>query len=360
MGFLSAYQGRTVLVTGDSGFKGSWLCLWLQRLGAKVVGYALPPLTGQDNFVACGLSEEIEHIDGDVRDLAKLKAAFRAHQPSIAFHLAAQPLVIASYDDPVDTFSTNVMGTAHFLECVRLTPSVRAAVNITTDKVYENLEQLAGYHEEDRLGGHDPYSASKAASEIVTHSYRRAFMHDAESARVATARAGNVIGGGDWADKRIFPDCIRALRDGQPIVVRNPGAVRPWQHVLEPLCGYLMLGERLLSEAGADFEGAWNFGPEPETTVTVGTLVDAVISAWGAGSVQTPPRPEGARHEANLLTLDITKAKSELGWFPALDLAELVRFSVDGYRVEGDEAAFRSARLAQIVAYEACMNRRAE
>jgi CDP-glucose 4,6-dehydratase len=355
---LDAYQGRTVLVTGDTGFKGSWLCLWLQSLGATVVGYALPPETAQDNFVTCGLTTEIEHIDGDVRDLAHLQSVFEAHQPSVAFHLAAQPLVIASYEDPIETFATNVMGTAHFMECVRQTASVAAAVNITTDKVYENLEQVAGYLETDRLGGHDPYSASKAASEIVTNSYRKAFLHSEGSARVATARAGNVIGGGDWADNRIFPDCVRALRAERPIVVRNPDAVRPWQHVLEPLCGYLMLAAKLLSDDGDRFQGGWNFGPDPTTTVPVGALVEHVITAWGSGHVETPPRPEGAVHEATLLTLDITKANSELDWYPALGLQELVRFSVDGYRVEGTQADFRAARLAQIAEYEACVAQR--
>ena len=318
-----------------------------------MVGYALPPKTPQDNYVACGVAQRIQHLDGDVRDLTRLSTLFAERSPDIAFHLAAQPLVIASYDDPIETFSTNVMGTANFLECVRRTDSVQAAVNITTDKVYENLEQLAGYRETDRLGGHDPYSASKAASEIVTASYQKSFMYSEGSARIASARAGNVIGGGDWADKRIFPDCVRALRAGEPIVVRNPDAVRPWQHVLEPLYGYLMLGARLLGEDGAAFQGGWNFGPEPETTVPVGRLVNEVISAWGEGQMHTPPRPQGAVHEATLLTLDIAKAKSQLGWTPQLDLAALVSFSVDGYRVEGSAEDFSAARLAQIAEYEA-------
>ena len=358
MQLSNAFKGRKVLVTGDTGFKGSWLCLWLQRRGAEVIGYALPPATPQDNYVACGLKDCFEHIDGDVRELSDLQAVFREHEPEFAFHLAAQPLVIASYADPVDTFATNVMGTANFMECVRQTESVVAALNITTDKVYENLEQSEGYRESDRLGGHDPYSASKAASEIVTNSYRKAFLHRPGSPNVATARAGNVIGGGDWADNRIFPDCIRALRAGRPIVVRNPGAVRPWQHVLEPLYGYLTLAAKLASEEGADFQGGWNFGPEPETTVPVGTLVNEVLAVWGAGTVETPPRPEGAVHEATLLTLDITKAKRDLGWHPALDLKDLVRFSVEGYQVEGSPVVFREARLAQIAAYEAAVAQR--
>ena len=353
MSLLDVYRGKTVLVTGDTGFKGSWLCLWLERLGAEVVGYALPPKTPQDNYVVCGVAGRIQHLDGDVRDLSRLSTLFSETSPDIAFHLAAQPLVIASYEDPIETFATNVMGTANFLECVRRTDSVRAAVNITTDKVYENLEQRAGYRETDRLGGHDPYSASKAASELVTTSYQKSFMHTEGSARIASARAGNVIGGGDWAENRIFPDCVRALQAGEPIVVRNPDAVRPWQHVLEPLYGYLMLGARLLGEGGDDFQGGWNFGPEPETTVPVGALVGEIISAWGQGEVHTPPRPPSAVHEATLLTLDITKAKAQLGWTPLLDLHGLVTFSVDGYRVEGDIEAFASARFAQIAAYEA-------
>jgi CDP-glucose 4,6-dehydratase len=346
------YRGQTVLVTGDTGFKGSWLCLWLRRLGANVVGYALPPQAPEDNFVACGLGSRIHHVDGDVRDLAHLQAVFTEHSPVVAFHLAAQPLVLASYEDPIETFSTNVMGTAHFLECVRQTPSVRAAVNVTTDKVYENLEQSVGYHEGDRLGGHDPYSASKAASELVTTSYRRAFLHGPGAARVATARAGNVIGGGDWAANRIFPDCIRALQKRQPIVLRNPGAVRPWQHVLEPLYGYLLLGARLLGDDGERFEGAWNFGPREDTTVPVAALARAVVEAWGHGSVETPPQEPGAARETTLLKLDIRKAVAEIGWRPALDFDGLVRFSVDGYRVEGDHDAFTAARTAQIAAYE--------
>jgi CDP-glucose 4,6-dehydratase len=359
MDLRRAFEGLTVLVTGDTGFKGSWLALWLSHLGARVVGYALPAKTPRDNYVVCDVGARIEHVDGDVRDLAAMQAVFAAHQPDVVMHLAAQPLVLASYDDPIETFATNVMGTAHMLECVRRTASVQAVLNVTTDKVYENLESPRGYQESDRLGGHDPYATSKAASELVTTSYRRSFFGaDGHGARIATARAGNVVGAGDWADNRIFPDCIRALERGEPVVMRNPSAVRPWQHVLEPLAGYLELTARLLGDDGDRFEGAWNFGPNPETVVPVEALVRATVAAWGTGQAESAaPRPS-AGHETHLLTLDISKAVQALCWRPTLDLQALARFSVEGYRVEGPPEAFVSQRLAQIAAYEALANAR--
>ena len=246
--FNNIYKGKTVLVTGDTGFKGSWLVIWLLNLGADVVGYALNPKTEKDNYVICNLSDKITHIDGDIRDYQTVLKVFSKYEPEIVFHLAAQPLVLDSYKDPLYTYSTNVMGTVNFFEAVRHTPSVKVAINITSDKCYENREWVYGYREVDQVGGKDPYSASKGASEIITSSYLRSFFNQDNTAHIAPVRAGNVIGGGDWADHRIFPDCMRALLNDKPIVIRDPEAVRPWQHVLEPLSGYLSLGSLLYTE----------------------------------------------------------------------------------------------------------------
>ena len=272
--FNSVYKDKTVLVTGDTGFKGSWLAIWLKELGANVIGYSLNPGAEEDNYVVCGLARKITHIDGDIRDQHSLKSVFDEYKPDIIFHLAAQSLVLESYNDPVETYSTNVMGTVNILEVIRHIDSVRAVVVVTTDKCYENRECDYGYRETDRLGGKDPYSASKAACEIVINSYLQSFFNLENTVSVASARAGNIIGGGDWAENRIIPDCIRSLRKDEPIIVRNPQSVRPWQYILEPLSGYLKLGACLYKD-GKEYSGAWNFGPKD--TITVKGLVEEVI-----------------------------------------------------------------------------------
>jgi CDP-glucose 4,6-dehydratase len=327
---LDHYRGKNVFVTGDTGFKGSWLCLWLLSLGAKVTGYALP-FAKNEHFDACGLSRRIRHIDGDVRDAERLERAMRKARPEIAFHLAAQPLVLESYKEPAETFDVNVVGTVSFLDAVRSCGPVRAAVVVTTDKVYQNPEDGAAFAETDPLGGADPYSASKAAAEIVVQSYTKSFFTDRNSSAVASARAGNVIGGGDFAQHRIVPDCVRALWAGRPIVVRNPGSVRPWQHVLEPLFGYLLLGASLLTK-GNECSGAWNFGSSPAHARTVLELAHEFVAEWGFGTVTYNSSKNSAPHEARYLRLNSAKAARRLGWRPVLGFNESVRNTVDEYR----------------------------
>lgn len=312
--FGGHFAGRRVLVTGHTGFKGSWLSEWLLTLGADVIGYALEAPTEPSLFEELGLEGRMRSVVGDVRDLQRLREVFGAERPEIVFHLAAQPLVRLSYDEPVDTYATNVMGTVNVLEAIRHTPGVRVAVMVTSDKCYENRETGQAYAEDDPLGGYDPYSSSKACAELVTSAYRRSFFGEGAETRIASVRAGNVIGGGDWALDRIVPDCVRALESGVPITVRNPDAVRPWQHVLEPLSGYLLLASRMWS-GGHEFDGAWNFGPREHGTVPVRRVVEAMIGGWGSGSWD---HPDGIRsvHEANLLALDIAKAREILGWAP--------------------------------------------
>jgi CDP-glucose 4,6-dehydratase len=356
--FGGAYAGRRVLVTGHTGFKGSWLCEWLLSLGAEVSGYALEPPTDPSLFAELDLARRIAHHRiGDVRDLAALRGFFAETRPEIVFHLAAQPLVRLSYEQPVETFETNVMGTVDVLEAVRGCDSVRVAVNVTSDKCYENRETGQAYCEVDAMGGWDPYSSSKGCAEIVTTAYRRSFFGDGSNVRIASARAGNVIGGGDWAADRIVPDCIRALAAGEPIVVRNPGAVRPWQHVLEPLSGYLTLAARVL-EAPRRYADAFNFGPSSGDQVDVEELVGLFLSAWGSGSMTRPLDEGAAPHEAGLLRLSCEKAAHVLGWRPVLDGREAIRWTAEWYRQwhtraapgEGDLAR---ASLDQIAAYEA-------
>jgi CDP-glucose 4,6-dehydratase len=347
--FSNIYKNKKVLLTGDTGFKGSWLAIWLKELGAEVFGYSLPPKSIKDNFVTTGLNSKIEHRDGDVRDFtAFLKYVSDIH-PDIAFHLAAQPLVLDSYTDPRYTFETNVMGTVNFFEIIRLVPTIKAAINITSDKCYQNNEWLWGYRESDPMGGKDPYSASKGASEIITAAYKASFFSDNESAAIASARAGNVIGGGDWADYRIVPDFFRALSSGKPLSLRYPDATRPWQHVLEPLSGYLLLGARLL-ENGKSFSGGWNFGPRDINNYSVQKLVETLINVAGKGTFLVPKDAE-RKHEASFLKLDISKSNHLLGWSPVLDFVQTIRFVVDGYLCEniGDDLYRR--RLQQIREY---------
>lgn len=328
------WKGKNVLLTGHTGFKGSWLAIWLEMMGAKVTGYSLEPLTPNDNFVLSGIGYRMRHQIGDVRDFDRLHRLFEEVRPEIVFHLAAQPLVRLSYDSPKETYDVNVGGTVNVLECCRLSDSARVIVNITTDKCYQNNEWVWGYRENDRLGGFDPYSSSKACSELVTDAYRSSFFNPASFSRhgksLASARAGNVFGGGDWQVDRIIPDCIRHLERGEPIIVRNPHAVRPWQHVLEPLSGYLLLAEKLFARPGV-YDGAWNFGPEESSFLKVGALVDGVVRAWGSGCWEDRSDPE-AVHEAHLLKLDITKAKALLGWAPVWSIDRAVGKTVHWYR----------------------------
>ena len=293
--FSGIYRGKKVLVTGHTGFKGSWLALWLHLLGAEVIGFSLPPSGEFDNYNLLGLGANITDIRGDIRDRAHLREVFETHQPELVFHLAAQAIVRDSYVNPVDTFETNVMGTANVLECIRLSESIEAGLIVTSDKCYENKEQIRGYREEDALGGYDPYSASKGCAEIVTASYRRSFFEGEIKTpiSISTARAGNVIGGGDWSAYRILPDCIKSLLEQKPIGVRNPKAVRPWQFVLEPLYGYLLLVANMYVEPDR-FCGAWNFGPDYKSVIPVQAVVEKILRLWGSGVLGRPIRQYGA------------------------------------------------------------------
>lgn len=354
--FGGVYAGKKVFVTGHTGFKGAWLTEWLLNLGAKVTGFSLPPPTQPSLFDQLGLAERINHIAGDVRDTAALSAAVAAAQPDFIFHLAAQPLVRESYRTPVETYDTNVMGTIHLLEAARQLNKLCAVVCVTTDKCYENKEWVHGYREEDPLGGYDPYSSSKAAAEIAIAAWRRSFFK-AHPVKIASARAGNVIGGGDWAADRIVPDCIRALQKREVIAVRNKHATRPWQHVLEPLSGYLWLGAVLakpsLTDFSADhFSSAFNFGPGHDANRTVAELVEQILKHWpGRWADRSDPK---AVHEASLLQLTTDKSNALLGWSPAWSFAETIRETVTWYaaakpRVAG--SVLRRLTVQQIQGY---------
>lgn len=341
----AVFAGRRVLVTGHTGFKGSWLSYWLTTLGADVTGYALEPPTEPSLFEALGLDGLVRHVVADVRDEERLARELAGANPEVVFHLAAQPIVRESYVQPRTTFDANVMGTVNLLEAVRAGDTVAATVVVTSDKCYRNREDGRPFVEDDAMGGRDPYSASKGCVELVTAAYSASFFAVGASA-VATARAGNVIGGGDWASDRIVPDCVRALTADQPVVVRNPGAVRPWQHVLEPLAGYLLLGEALLRDGDAA-AGAWNFGPAPDDgALTVRWVVERFIEEWGAGSWVAPEGGEVQPHEARLLSLDSAKARARLGWAPVWDSAEAVRRSAEWYRGHHGDPR-RSRRLLE-------------
>lgn len=332
--FSEIYRGKRVLVTGHTGFKGSWLALWLHELGARITGLALPPNTNPSHFDLIRLKDLVHHLEGDIRDPVTVQRAFATAKPEIVFHLAAQPLVRDSYDDPKTTFDTNIGGTVNVLEAIRHFSTVKAAVIITSDKCYENKEWVWGYRESDPLGGHDPYSASKGATELVCAAYLRSYFdRNGQGSRLgfATARAGNVIGGGDWAKDRIIPDCVRALATDQPILIRNPNATRPWQHVLDPIAGYLLLTTRLI-ENPEKFSGAWNFGPKTSQLITVRELASRFVAAWGRGSIQTPLADEPSPHEARLLHLNTDKAASELKWQSVLDGSMAIDWTVDWYK----------------------------
>jgi CDP-glucose 4,6-dehydratase len=348
--FNNTFKNKKILVTGDTGFKGSWMCIWLKELGADVYGYALPPLTKKDNFVTTKLSEKINHQDGDVRNLEELKNYFTKVQPDIAFHLAAQPLVIESYQNPHYNFETNLMGTVNFFEAVRHCSSVKVAINITTDKCYQNNEWLWGYRENDAMGGDDPYSASKGCSELITNSYIKSFFTKEGTAHVASGRAGNVIGGGDWADNRIIPDMMRAYESDQLSEIRNPNSVRPWQFVLEPIFGYMKLAEKLLVE-GKKFAGGWNFGPSSFENYSVGDVVNEVKKSIPSIKIDAPKAAEKL-HEAGLLKLDITKAVNYLEWKPKLNFEETIQFTIQGYLEEGNSLNnIYDCRVNQIKSY---------
>lgn len=342
---------RSVLVTGHTGFKGGWLAMWLAELGARVHGYALAPPTEPNLFEAARIGEVLaSDTRADVRDLESLRTAVNRAQPEVVFHLAAQPLVRESYRDPVGTTSTNVLGTANLLEAVRSVDSVRAVVAVATDKVYANREAGRPFAESDPLGGHDPYSASKAAAEIMVSSYRRSFFGDGRHpARIASARSGNVVGGGDWSADRLVPDCLRAFAANRPVVLRHPEAVRPWQHVLDPLAGYLELAARLLGDDGGRYARAWNFGPDPSDDATVGEVAGRVADRWGHGArIEHGPKP--AAHESRTLRLDSAAARTELGWRSAWPLDETIARTVDWHRawLAGDDMAAHSrAQIAE-------------
>ncbi len=336
------WRGRRVFVTGHTGFKGSWLVTWLVRLGAQVTGYALAADQTPNLFEAARVGEDIDSRIGDVRDLESLREALAKSDAEIVFHLAAQSLVRKSYESPVDTYATNVMGTVHLLEAIRASGSVQAVVVVTSDKCYENREGARPYREDDALGGRDPYSNSKACQELVASAYRQSFPGPA----IATARAGNVIGGGDWARDRLVPDLVRAFSAKEPAVIRNPASIRPWQHVLEPLHGYLLLAEKLVN--GDGFAEAWNFGPSEVDVRPVRWIADALVSRWNGGAQWT--QDAGTHpHEALTLTLDSTRARTVLGWTPRLSLDESLDWIVEWHRASDA----RAITLQQIERYEA-------
>ncbi len=344
-----SYKGKRVLVTGHTGFKGGWLTLWLKALGAEVCGYSLAPNTTPSLFQAIQIRQEISHHEGNILDSTHLNRVFTEFQPEIIFHLAAQPLVRLSYLEPVLTYETNVIGTLKVLEAARRCKSVKAFVNITSDKCYENKEVSQGYKEGDPMGGYDMYSSSKGCVEILSSSYRRSFLQEPGSFSLATARAGNVIGGGDWATDRLIPDCVRSIEKGQEIVIRSPQATRPWQHVLEPLSGYLLLGY-LLYTKGKKYAEEFNLGPCTDSVLTVEEVTNLVIQNYGKGTVRISHKD--SLHEANLLMLDITKAKETLGWQPTYTVKDAIKKTIEWYQkfYEG-KTDMRAFSLQQINDY---------
>lgn len=347
----SFFAGRTVLVTGHTGFKGSWLCRWLALMGAKVVGFALPPEGSPNLFELARVADGMTSVIGDVRDAAAVHAVVAAHRPEIVLHLAAQALVRRSYREPVETYATNVMGTVHVLDACRRVGSARAIVVVTSDKCYENREWVWGYREDEAMGGYDPYSSSKGCAELVTAAYRRSFFAAGE-AQVASGRAGNVIGGGDFAEDRLVPDIVRGAAADQPIVIRNPESTRPWQHVLEPLSGYLLLARRLVEAPAGHAEG-WNFGPRDEDAIPALAIAEKLVRVLGRGRLEVvPPALRGGPHEARLLKLDTSKARARLGWAPRLDIDRALTLTADWYRAWLDDpSACRATTDAQIRGY---------
>lgn len=342
------WQSKRIVVTGHTGFKGSWLCMWLNSMGAKVCGIALEPPTMPNLFNVARVADGLEHHIADIRDLAVLKDKISNFQPEIIFHLAAQPLVLRSYKDPIETYETNIMGTLNVLEAARYSRSVKAIVNITTDKCYENNDWVWGYRENDTMGGHDPYSNSKGCVELLSNAYRLSFLNP-NGVALATARAGNVIGGGDWADDRLVPDILRALETGAEIEIRNPESIRPWQHVLEPLSGYLLLAQRLYNEGLVLAEG-WNFGPREEDAKPVKWIVDYLCASWGTGASWIQQFGEHP-HEANYLKLDTSKAKNRLNWTPRWGLDEALARVIEWQCEWLDGSDMKAVCLNQISEY---------
>jgi CDP-glucose 4,6-dehydratase len=349
---LEFWRGKRVLLTGHTGFKGSWTSLWLQSLGAKVTGYALAPPSQPNLFELAGVGQGMRSVIADIRDESTLRKTLEDCRPEIVIHMAAQPLVHYSYEHPVETYAVNMMGTVNLLEAVRHCASVRGVVNVTTDKCYENRESLEPYREGEPLGGHDPYSSSKACSELVSAAYRTSYFSAPSSATaLATARAGNVIGGGDWARDRLVPDLLAAFQRGDPAIIRRPDAIRPWQHVLEPVRGYLLLAQRLV-EHGNVFAQAWNFGPQQQDARSVDWVAQQLARLWGNGA-QVRHQPDTRGHEASFLKLHIGKAQEKLGWKPVLPLASALELVVDWTRQRAAGADAKALTLAQIRAYEA-------
>lgn len=344
---LEFFCSKKVLITGHTGFKGSWLCQILLNAGANVIGYSLEPPTSPNLFGILKIAERMDSVIGDIRDLDHLKGVFARVQPEIVIHLAAQPIVRDSYKDPVYTYETNVMGTVNVCECVRLNPCVKSFLNVTTDKVYENKEWEWGYRESDSLNGYDPYSNSKSCSELITHSYIKSFFSDMPVA-VSTARAGNVIGGGDFANDRIIPDCIRAAGQGIPIIVRNPYSTRPYQHVLEPLGAYLMIIQKQYEDK--NFQGFYNVGPDDKDCVKTGDLVEMFCSAWGEGQ-RWENRSDSGPHEANFLKLDCSKIKTKFGWHPKMSVSDAVKKSVEWGKIYYERGDVCSCINQQIEEY---------
>ena len=344
------WKGKKVFLTGHTGFKGAWLSLWLQDCGAIITGYALAPNTKPNLFEAALVADGMQSVIGDVRALDKLTKTMSHFSPEIVIHMAAQPLVRLSYKNPVDTYSTNVMGTVNLLEAVRNTDSVKAVVNVTTDKCYENKEWIWGYREDEPMGGHDPYSNSKGCSELVTAAYRSSFFNYSGSAKIASGRAGNVIGGGDWAEDRLIPDIFKSFEIKESVVVRNPSATRPWQHVLEPLSGYLVLAEHLYLD-GDEYAEGWNFGPHDDDVKPVSEIIEYLVERWGAGASWIHDESEQP-HEAQLLKLDISKAKKLLGWAPKWSLFTALNSIVEWHKEWLNGGDIKAITLKQIHKFE--------
>ena len=349
----SFWAGKSVFLTGHTGFKGSWLSLWLQSMGAKVIGYALAPPTNPSLFSVAKVAEGMSSIEGDIRDIAALSKAFEKYQPEIVIHMAAQSLVRHSYANPIETYATNVMGTVHVLEAARQVGSVRAIINVTSDKCYENREWIWGYRENEAMGGYDPYSNSKGCAELVTAAYRNSYFnphnHAEHGVALASARAGNVIGGGDWAEDRLIPDIMRAIVQGMPVKIRNPHAIRPWQHVLEPLSGYLLLARKLY-EKGANYAEGWNFGPNDEDAKSVQWIVENLTQAWGKDASWILDKGDHP-HEAHYLKLDCSKAKARLDWHPRWHLQNALNAIIEWHCAHRDGKDMRELTLRQINAY---------
>ncbi|MGB3491748.1 MAG: CDP-glucose 4,6-dehydratase [Elainellaceae cyanobacterium] len=351
---MKFWNGKKVFMTGHTGFKGSWMSLWLQSLGADLCGFSLPAPTEPNLFTVANVAEGMKSIEGDIRDLDSLQKAMVEHQPDIVIHMAAQPLVRYSYQHPVETYATNVMGTVHVLEAMRHVESARVGVMITTDKCYENKEWVWGYREDEPMGGHDPYSSSKGCAELVVSAYRDSFFspatYDQHKVAIASARAGNVIGGGDWALDRLIPDIMRAIQENHPVLIRSPHATRPWQHVLEPIGGYMCLAEQLW-HSGADCAEGWNFGPTDDDAKPVSWIVERLTQMWGDGAsweVDGGNHP----HEANYLKLDCSKAKARLGWTPRTSLATALEWIVEFYQAYQNNGDMRSLTLEQIQRFQ--------